>query len=338
MEDSLVRYLAPRLDRAQDVAISNLFRIPGGASRETWTFDASWADGGESRSAAFILRKDPPASLVESERELEYAFYQAFADSGVPVPRMRWLEPDPAHLGAPFFIMERITKGEANTRTILSPEFAPYHAHIARRMYEVLAEIHRFDWRDSPITKVIAPPAPEECWKRELGYWEGMINANEMTPQPVARAAIRWLRANPPPPPERVTVVHGDYRVGNFLYTRDEIHGVLDWEMAHLGDPLEDFAWSYMEMWEWARNGLKGGIVTAEDGIRMYEEASGRTVDRDALHWWDVFSGVKAQGIWLTGARSFQEGRTNELILAYTSWGLTNQQDEIILHSMGRGA
>jgi len=78
--------------------------------------------------------------------------------------------------------------------------------------------------------------------------------------------------------------------------------------------------------------------VTREEAIRTWEAASGLKADLDALHWWDVFSGVKGQGIWLTGAKSFQEGRTNELILAYTSWGLINQQDEIILHSMGRGA
>ena len=76
----------------------------------------------------------------------------------------------------------------------------------------------------------------------------GHVDRNELEPQPIIRAAIRWLRANPPPPPERVSVVHGDYRVGNFLYTKEGIHGIVDWEMAHLGDPLEDLAWSFMEL------------------------------------------------------------------------------------------
>ncbi len=205
-------------------------------------------------------------------------------------------------------------------------------------MYEILGGIHTFDWRKTAIEKVIAPPKPEECWKRELDHWERIIGENELSPQPIARATIRWLRANPPPPPERVTVVHADYRVGNFLYTPKGIHGIVDWEMAHLGDPIEDVAWSFMEAWEWTRDGRKGGIIWAEDAIRIYEEATGTKVNREALHWWDVFGGIKGQAIWLTGARSFQDGKTNELILPFTSYWLINFQDEIMLRTIGRGA
>ena len=339
MEAELARYLAHRLEGASEVTISNLSRIPGGASRETWRFDASWEVGGVAQSEGFIVRKDPPASLVESDRAVEYAFYGAFEGTSVPVPRMRWLEEEASHLGAPFFIMERIDGCEANTRALQTPAFDASRDGVARRFYAILAEIGRLPWESSPIAAVMGAPAPGDCWKRELGYWEGMIDANELSPQPIARAAIRWLRANPPPPPAHVGPVHGDYRVGNFLYTREgEIRAILDWEMAHLGDPLEDLAWSFMELWEWGRSGYPGGIVLTEDAIRYYEEAAGTTVDRDALHWWLVFSCVKGQGIWLTGARSFQEGRSRELIHAFTSHNLINTQDEAILRAMGRGA
>ncbi len=320
------------------MAISNVFRIPGGASRETWMFDAAWEADGHSHTGAFVLRKDPPASLLTTERELEYSFYRAFEDSAVPVPRMRWLENGSTALGAPFFIMDRILGCDSNANRIQEAEYTPVRDALARRMYEILTEIHAFNWRGTEIERVIDPPAPGECWKRELDHWERVINENELSPQPIARAAIRWLRANPPPPPQRVTVVHADYRVGNFLYTPDGIHGIVDWEMAHLGDPLEDLAWSFMEAWEWTRDGRKGGIIWAEDAIRVYEEASGTKVDREALHWWDVFGSVKGQAIWLTGARSFQDGKTAELMMPFTSYWLINFQDEIMLRAMGRGA
>lgn len=338
LEAGLVRYLESHLQRASSVAITNLSRIPGGASRETWMFDASWEEHGKALTAPFVLRKDPPASLVESERAVEYAFYSAFERSSVPVPHMRWLEEDPSHLGSPFFIMDRINGSETNTRRILEPDLDPSRDFIARRMYEILAAISTFDWEGSAISRVMKPPPLEECWKHELDYWEGMIDANELSPQPIARAAIRWLRANPPPPPKRVSVVHGDYRVGNFLYNTEGIHGVLDWEMAHLGDPIEDLAWSFMELWEAGQPRRKGGIIDEDAAVRIFEGASGLKVDRDALHWWDVFSGVKAQGIWLTGARSLNDGRTGELILIYTSYALINLQDEILLRSLGKGA
>ncbi|MEX2079992.1 MAG: phosphotransferase family protein [Dehalococcoidia bacterium] len=339
MEEQLASYLARKLPDARLVTISNLSRIPGGASRETWMFDATWqgSDQTEHREP-LVVRRDPPASLLETDRETEYAFYAAFDGTDVPVPRMRWLESTADVLGSPFFIMDRVEGCDARTGTILEAKYNASRSAIATRMYEILGAMHRFDWRGTGIEQVSPAPGLDECWRKELAHWERIIDANELSPQPIIRAAIRWLRANPPPQSQRLSVVHGDYRVGNFLYREDGIHAIVDWEMAHLGDPLEDLAWSFMEAWEWARDGLKGGIISAEDAIATYEAASGIRVDRAALRWWDIFSSVKAQGIWLTGARSFQDGRTNELILAFTAYWLINLQDEICLRSMGRGA
>lgn len=332
MESKLSSYLTPRLEAEDGVVISNLFRIPGGASRETWMFDAAWRAGGESHSAPLILRKDPPASLVESEREVEYAFYRAFEGTSVPVPRMRWLELSSEPLGAPFFIMDRITVGEASVQNLAAgPQYAASRAMIGRRMYEVLADIHTADWSNTDVPKVVKPPTPETCWTEALDYWEGMIGANEQSPQPVMRAAIRWLRANPPPPAQRVSVVQGDYRVGNFLYSNEGIHGVLDWEMAHLGDPIEDVAWAMHEIWH-------RDMISREECLATYEKASGLKVLPEALHWWDVFTAVKAQGIWLTGAKSFNDGRSSELILACAAYLKINLSDEAVLKSLGRGA
>ena len=337
MEAAIARYLEPRIPGSSRLTVSNLFRIPGGASRETWMFDASWVAQGETATGNFVLRKDPPASLVESDREVEYTYYGAFAESAVPVPRMLWLEQDESHLSGAFFIMERILGCDSNTRRIQEPDYAEARPMLARQFYEIAAAIHTFDWQKSGIANLGEAPTLETCWTREVAYWEDMIDRNELAPQPIARAAIRWLKRNPPPPAQRVSVVHGDYRVGNFLYTKSGIKGIVDWEMAHLGDPLEDLAWSFMELWRFGTP-LMGGIVTREEAIRTWEAASGLKVDLDALHWWDVFSGLKAQGIWLTGAKAFDSGKTQEPILAYTSWGLINRQDEILLRSMGRGA
>ncbi|MCZ7575865.1 MAG: phosphotransferase family protein [Dehalococcoidia bacterium] len=336
MEAQLAHYLEARLP-AEHVRVSNLSRIPGGASRETWMFDASWHDGGEEKVEAFVLRKDPPASLLETDREAEYAFYSTFWGSKVPVPRMRWLEPDASILGGPFFIMDRILGCESGPRVIIAPPFTDVQPEIARNMYEILAVISTLDWEGSPAARVAEAPTPATAWEKELGHWERIINEQELSPQPIMRGAIRWLRANPPPPAQRIGVVHGDYRVGNFLYQADgSIHGIVDWEMAHFGDPIEDLAWSFNESWQWTKDGRPGGIVDRETAIAHWERASGLTADRAALHWWEVFSHVKCQGIWLTGARSFQEGRTNELILPLVAYTLINGQDQYLLRTMGR--
>lgn len=331
MESKLSTYLTERLTSDSAVVVSNLSRIPGGASRETWMFDATWTKDGQTQDAPFVLRMDPPASLVESDRAVEYAFYMAFHGTDVPVPGMRWLESDSKHLGAAFFIMDRIMVGETNVRSISEPRYAGAKAMLGRRMFEVLGAVHKFDWRGSAVAEVVAVPAPEVAWSEQVSYWEDMIDRNEISPQPIARAGIRWLRRNPPPPAQRISVVHGDYRVGNFLYSQEGIHGVLDWEMAHLGDPIEDLAWAVHEIWD-------RDLIPRAECIEVYERASGLKADADALHWWDVFNGVKAQGIWLTGAKSFNDGRSSELILAYAAYALINGTDEAILRSLGRGA
>jgi aminoglycoside phosphotransferase (APT) family kinase protein len=201
-------------------------------------------------------------------------------------------------------------------------------------MYEILGSIARTPPNDLPAARVVDIPAAADCWRRELDYWEGMIDTQELEPQPIARAGIRWLRRHPPPPPARVSVVHGDYRTGNFLYQRDEIRGILDWEMAHFGDPLEDLAWSFSECWQWARDGRAGGIIDRREAIRVWEERTGMRVDAAALHWWDVFSCIKGQALWLTGAQEFASGRASDLILAFTSYWLINSQDKFLLRLM----
>jgi aminoglycoside phosphotransferase (APT) family kinase protein len=337
VEEAIAAYLGPRLEAKGPVRISHLLRIPGGASRETWMFKAAWETEAGRQSQEFVLRKDPPASLLETDREAEFAFYSAFRGTKVPVPVMRWLERDASILGGPFFVMERIKGGQTNQRAVLEPRYQAVAGTIADNMYRILAEIAQFDWTGSDIPRVSPVPTPETAWKVQLDHWERVIDENELSPQPITRAAIRWLRANPPPPAQRISVVHGDYRVGNVIYTPEgEIIGVLDWEMAHLGDPLEDLAWSLNESWQWARDGRAGGIVAPADAIAAWERHSGLRADPHAVHWWWLFNDVKCQAIWLTGARSFQEGRSRELILAIVAYTLINGQDQAMLRTMGR--
>ena len=336
-EAAVARYFGARLPDAHDVEVTRLYRIPGGASRETWSVDLRWLEGNRTeRRQGFIVRRDPEASLVDSDRRLEFDFYRSFVDSSVPVPRPLFLETEPSWLERPFFVMERIDGCESQFQAMIEPAFAPHRDGLARRMYEILADIAVTPIEGLPAAQDADVPAPDTAWRRELDYWEGVIDANQLEPQPIARAGLRWLRRHPPPPAQRVSVVHGDYRTGNFLYRGERIEGVLDWEMAHFGDPLEDLAWSFMPAWQWARDGKAGGIVDAETAIRIWEARSGLRVDRAALRWWEIFSCVKAQGIWLTGAHEFAEGRAQDIMLAFTSYWLINAQDRYLLQALGR--
>ncbi len=306
-------------------------RIAGGASRETWSFDAAWHDGAEERSAGYILRRDPDAGLLESDRGIEYAVYRALDGSPVPAPRALWLELDSVWLDRPFFVMERIDHCFAAPAALMSPAMHKLHPELARQKVEILAAIHWLDWRSLPLEALGDPPLPEDCAGRELAKWRTVVQQQAIEPQPVLELALTWLGAHLPPPPERVTLVHGDYRTGNFLFDRrGVIRGILDWEMAHLGDPVEDLAWASIRQWQFARDGKAGGLLPREELIHRYETVSGIHVDPTAFFWWELLGNVKMAAIDLTGARSFVEGRTREVLMAVVGRMLPALEVEVI--------
>jgi len=337
-EDRIAAYIASRLPDARDVTVDKLFRISGGASRETYRMWLHYRAADGSRvDRPLIMRRDPPASLIDTERQIEFAAYRAFHGGAVPVPEMLWLEEDVSHLDYPFFIAEEIAGFEAAPGTILTEPYVHHRAAYGERKWTILGEIAKADPQALGLVGVMKPVAADETWRRELDYWEGVIDEDEIEPQPIIRAAIRWLRANPPPPAQKVSVVHGDYRTGNFLYDKEGgIHAILDWEMSHLGDPLEDLAWSINRIWCWAGDDLRGALLPREEAIAIWEASSGLKADPVALHWWELFNCVKGQGIWVSSAKAWTDGETRDPILIVSSWRLLNSQDRAALELMGR--
>ena len=336
LEPRLASYIAGRMPEAKAVIVSHLERISGGASRETYRFRLTYTADRQSHTRQLILRRDPPASLIDTERRVEFEAYRAFADSAVPVPKMLWLEEADGPLDHPFFIAEELTGFQAAPQMLFAGGYDAVLGRVAERKWTILGEIARADPLALGLDKVMPVPELDACWRRELDHWEAIFDSDEAEPQPIARAAIRWLRANPPPPAQKLSVVHGDYRTGNFLFDEaGEIHGVLDWEMAHLGDPLEDLAWGFNPIWAFGR-GLAGGLIDQDEAIAIWSRASGLEADPQALHWWTLFNCVKGQGIWVGSARAFIDGGNREPIMVYPAWWLTNAQDRAILKVMGK--
>ncbi|MBD3649044.1 MAG: phosphotransferase family protein, partial [Pseudomonadales bacterium] len=175
-------------------------------------------------------------------------------------------------------------------------------------------------------------PSLDDSAARELAYWEKVIDDDEIHPQPVARAAIRWLKANMPPPAQKLAVVHGDFRSGNFLYDgQGDIKGILDWEMCHLGDPLEDLAWSLDPLWNWGQPDLAGRLLPVDDAIAIWEEASGLKVDRQVFQWWRIFASIKGLAIWVSSSEDFHNGESKETILAMAGWVMGDRENQILL-------
>ena len=130
---------------AEQVRVSDLQRVFGGGSRETWRFTLTETRAGRDEVHALVLRRDPATSLIDTQRRVEVAALRAFEGSAVPVPRTWWLEEDPQPLGHPYFVMEAITGCEAGPMKLMAPPYMAHHAAIARQAWTLLGHIARTD-------------------------------------------------------------------------------------------------------------------------------------------------------------------------------------------------
>ncbi len=311
-------------------SLNHIEQIPGGASRETYLVQLL-KDG---EPLGVVVRRDPPSSLIDTERAHEYGTYQCVFEHGVvPVPEPIVLEEDPAVLAGklerPFSVMALISEGQASPAGLDEPAMQPVLEKLGQEKWSLLGRLGRTSPEELGVDKFM--DTPEHPAAHELAYWKQVIDNDSLHPQPIAAAAIRWLERNLPEPSGHLTLVHGDYRTGNFLYTPSgAITAVLDWEMAHIGDPLEDLAWSLDPLWSNDLH-LAGRLLPRAQAIAIWEAASGMPVDREAFRWWQIFASIKAIAIWISSAEDYVNGTTKEPILAFAGWPMMDRQSRILL-------
>jgi aminoglycoside phosphotransferase (APT) family kinase protein len=263
--------LATALEARLDGKVDGLRRLSGGASRETWSFTL---DG-----RPLILRRDPPgAGAARSAGMLREAdLFRAAAAVGVPVPELLDASDDVSILGSAFLVMAHVD-GETIPRKILrDPEFAEARPRLARQCGEVLARLHSI-----PLEAV---PGLEDS--DQVAQYRAVLDGVSQ-PHPTFELAFRWLEEHRPASPRRA-VVHGDFRNGNLIVGPEGVRAVLDWELAHAGDPMEDLGWLCVKSWRFGVDRPVGGFGTYDDLIAGY----GGDVDREALRWWEILGNLK---------------------------------------------
>jgi aminoglycoside phosphotransferase (APT) family kinase protein len=278
-----------------------------------WAFDVVLADGARER---LVLRRDPPGHHVQSSRREEFALLRAAGAAGLPVPRVRWCEEDPSILDAPFFVMDFV-QGETLARRLLrDAEYAPARAALPGQLATALARIHALE----PVTPDLAflprPPAGATPAGAELARYEEIYRAISPDPHPALELAFRWLVARPPAP-RKVTIVHGDFRIGTVIFGPEGLRAVLDWELAHVGDPMEDVGWLCVRSWRFGADDRPvGGLGQREDFFTAYERAGGGAIDPAAVRWWEVFGNLKWAVICIMQAQTFLDGAVKSVELA----------------------
>ncbi len=292
--DLLAAFLSEQVHDA--VTVEDLQRISSvGNAREPWSFRACWA-GREERCVMLVKAE---AGQLETSLVPEFATIAALAASGVPVAPARWLDPDGSVFGSAFFVTGWVP-GTADTAVLRKPGGDVAIAAVARQLAAAAARLHA---QDPAQFGHLAPTTVAAAAADQLAYWEELFHRQRLEPHPALVYALRWLRERLPTA-DRVSVVHGDLRFGNLLYDGDRLTALIDWEMVHLGDPIEDLGWVYRSLWSPVRS------LPFEEFLAVYAAAAGHAVDREHLRWYEVFNEVKHSVISLTGTRSFADRST----------------------------
>jgi aminoglycoside phosphotransferase (APT) family kinase protein len=271
------------------VRLDGLRRESGGASRQTWRFDAVLEDG---ERHGLILRRDPPSTTRKADRPTtaldrttEFGVLRAAYQAGVRAPEVLFELTDADGLGEAF-VMRRIG-GTAIARKLLRD--APYEqarGRITGQLGEILARIHAVPLAGLPVLE------RREAADHIAGQRRALDALGQ--PQPVFELALSWLDRRKPQPIERPVLVHGDYRTGNYLADESGVTAILDWEGAHLGDPIEDLGWLCVKSWRFgAVDKPAAGFGSREQLWRAYRQAGGGAVDPARAHWWEVFGTVR---------------------------------------------
>jgi len=311
VEDLVIRltnFLAANLEGASGIRIDNVAPITAGNARQAWEFDVRWLDGGKERKVSCVMLRKAQAGQLETDLAPEFRIVSALWNSGVPVARALWMDGEGRWLERPSFIVEKVA-GATDFLALLKPEAAAERSRaLAEQLALVAARLHTVDWKKLAVDFLPAT-TPETAAAQQISYWEALFLKHRMEPHPIMVAAFIWLKEHRPIA-RRISIVHGDFRFGNFLYEGDRINAMLDWEMVHLGDPAEDIAWAYRSLWG------PQAFLSLDKFVKRYTELSGITVDPETLLFYRLLGEVKHSIISLTGARSFMDGRTRNLFLA----------------------
>jgi len=313
----LARWLAARMPRAEAIEIHCLGGPEEtGFSSDTLLFDFAWREAAAPHTLPVVVRLEPAGFQVFPSYEIawQYRLMDGLRRVGVPTPKMLWLEEDPAPLGARFYVMERL-----NGR--VPPDRPPYHMHgwlletsadergaIWRSGVEAMALVHTADWRALGFEFLDRPEHGRTGIDQQLGYYERYLSwALGGDSHPSCERALGWLRKHQPAN-EPLRLCWGDARIGNMIFDAGRCVAVLDWEMATLGNPVQDLAWyMYLDRHHCEGIGVPrlDGFPSRDETTEQWERLTGLSA-RATIDYYEVFAGLRFAAIMVRVSRQMK--------------------------------
>lgn len=329
---------------AERVAVHELARLRGGAVQENWCAEVEITGGPMHGRHRLVVRTDAPSSIPESHSRLEeFRILRVAHRAGVTVPEPLWVCADPGILGRPFYVARWIPGYAAGHRLVRAPAPGGSAEALVERLGRELARIHALS--PGAVAELDFLPRPDPApapalIARYRHYLDTLPDAH-----PALEWGLRWCETHAPAS-EEVVLVHRDFRTGNYMVDDSGLTGILDWEFAGWGNPMEDVAWFCARCWRFGAHGPEreaGGIAPREPFYRAYTEASGRAIDAGAVHYWEVMAHVRWAVIALHQAQRHVSGVEPSLELALTGriagecelevLLLTEPQTEVDIHA-----
>ncbi len=275
--------------------------LGGGASNEQYVVEVERADGVRKR---VVLRIDAVQGVMETDRQREFDVL-GFLEPHFPVPHAEWVEPTGDILGRPFLATSFVEGVTAPTQ-VSNESVSGMQTKLSGALRDSLAEqfvsnlvrLHDIPVDAGALDNLQIPDGDtRQAARWQVNWWSTVWADDAVAPFPLIAGIESWLRHHLPVH-NRLAMVHGDYRTGNYLFdeSSQRVTAVLDWELAHVGDPHEDLAWGIQRLYSTVEDGrrLVTGLMTRDELLDRYEQLSGRTIDRNTLHFYEVLCAFKS--------------------------------------------
>ena len=322
----LSNYVGENVLNRNDTKLVDFFQPSGGWSDEAYVFTLSWKDEGIKKEQGFVVRKAKSGGLMSAEKDLFPQFVildKLSKHSNLPVPKVYVFEKDKSILGNEFFVMEKI---EGTSYVPWSKEGRKFFekaakGNIPEQFSRYLADLHNLDIHSLETDRFMLKANQQNYLDFKILELENIYENYKFMDDPIVTDAIEWLKVNKPNPVP-LSIIHNDYRTGNFMYKDDKITGILDWEAAEVGDPRMDIAYVCAKA-NRMDSPLLSYLIEKKTFFDIYKEETNSNFAYEEIFYFEVYHQLKFLMISLSAANAFAREGSSDLRMARQGFRLT---------------